>query len=106
MEFFLAFSLLGGSPAPASPGDHWFGPDKFLHFTVSALLQSVTHSALRSRGLSYSQASRAAAGVTLTVGVGKELWDLHRRDDFSLRDLTWDAIGTGTGAVIVRQLDR
>lgn len=107
MKFFLVFSLWSGpSPVPASPGDRWFGPDKLLHFTTSALIQSVTHSVLRSRGVNYANASWSAAGVTAAAGVGKELWDLKRHDDFSLRDLTWDGIGGATGAVLMRQVDR
>ena len=43
--------------------------------------------------------------MTLTAGVGKELWDRHRGGDASLRDLTWDGIGGATGAVVMRQAD-
>ncbi len=105
MHFVLVFSLWGGTK-PAEPGDRWFGPDKLWHFTASALIQSATHGVLRSRGVSYANASWSAAGVTAAAGIGKELWDLRRRDDFSLRDLAWDGIGGTTGAVLMRQLDR
>jgi putative lipoprotein len=105
MHLILAFSLWTGGPT-AQPGDRWFGRDKLFHFAASALIQSATHSALRSRGASYATASRAAAGVTVAAGVGKELWDLRRRDDFSVRDLAWDGIGGVTAAVAMRQLDR
>ena len=106
MKFFLAFTLLTGGPLPRSPQDPWLGRDKLLHFTVSALIQGAAHAALRSRGSSYGQASWGAAAVTATAGVGKELWDRHRRRDFSFRDLTWDGIGGVSGAIVVRQLDR
>ena len=107
MNFVLVFALWSGpAPTPVSPGHRWFGPDKLLHFTASALIQSVTHTALRSRGMTYANASWSAAGVTAAVGVGKELLDRHRNADFSLRDLTWDAIGGASGAVLMRHFDR
>jgi uncharacterized protein YfiM (DUF2279 family) len=56
--------------------------------------------------MTYANASWSAAGVTAAVGVGKELLDRHRHADFSLRDLTWDAIGGASGAVLMRQFDR
>lgn len=103
----FVFTLWTHHPAPApSRDDPWFGRDKLLHFTASALIQGTTHAVLRANGADYQQASRAAALATLTAGVGKELWDRHRGRDFSLRDLTWDAIGGTTAAVVVRQVDR
>lgn len=104
----LAWSFsFGGAPVPRAPSDRdpWFGRDKALHFTVSALIQGAAHAGLRWRGASYAQASWGAAGATAIAGVGKELWDRHQHRDFSLRDLTWDGIGGVTGAVIVRQID-
>lgn len=106
MKFFLAFTLFTGGPATPSPGDPWFGRDKLLHFTASAVIQGAAHAAFRSRGASYGQASWGAAAVTATAGVGKELWDRHRRRDFSFRDLAWDGIGGASGAIIARQVDR
>ena len=107
MNFVLVFALWGGpAPTPAAPGDRWFGPDKLLHFTASAVIQSVAHTTLRSRGMRYGDASRGAAGMTAAVGIGKELWDRERHADFSLRDLAWDAIGAASGAVLMRQFDR
>ena len=110
MKFYLAFTLLTGGPSrgahPPSPSDPWFGHDKFLHFTVSALIQGTAHAAFRTRGASYGQASWGAAAVTASAGIGKELWDRYQKRDFSFRDLTWDGIGGVSGAVIVRQLDR
>jgi putative lipoprotein len=109
MNLVFAFTLwagtAGGGRMP-SPQDPWFGRDKLLHFTASALIQSVAHSAFRWRGAPYERASWGAAAVTATAGIGKELWDRHRQRDFSLRDLTWDGIGGATAAVVIRQVDR
>lgn len=93
--------------APARGADPWFARDKLLHFTASALIQGAAHAALRARGADYAAASRGAAAITLTVGVGKEVWDrYHPGNDASVRDLAWDVAGGATAAVAVRQIDR
>lgn len=112
MNFALAFTLwwTPGPQAPqealAPPRDSWFGRDKAFHFVASALVQGTAHSALRATGADYGHASRGAALVTLTVGVGKEWWDRNHGGDASARDLAWDAVGGIVGAVGVRQVDR
>jgi len=122
VRFFLVFTLWTHQPAPRVPAadapaptptpaprhsarDPWFGRDKLLHFTASMLIQSAAHSVFRARGADFSQASVGAGLVTATAGIGKELWDLQGHGDASFRDLTWDAIGGASGAVLMRQLD-
>jgi putative lipoprotein len=100
----LAGSLSFGGPRRAPPADRWFAKDKFYHFTASALIQSVGHSVLRANGHAYRDAAWTAAGITLGLGVAKELWDRHDGRYVSWRDLGADAAGTGTGAVLVRQV--
>ena len=104
MKLVLFVAMFGGPQRPHE--DPWFGRDKLLHFTASAVVQCAAHAALRSTGSDYAAASRGAAVVTLTVGVSKELWDRHQGGDASLRDLAWDGIGGVSGAVVVRQVDR
>ena len=42
-----------------------------------------------------------AIGITLGFGVGREIHDKRTPGNiFSVRDLTWDAIGTGAGATV------
>lgn len=105
MQFALIFTLWTHQ-APAVPADRWLGRDKLLHFAASAVVQGASHAVLRSNGAGYGGASRGAALVTLSVGVGKEVWDSRRGGDASWRDLAWDAIGGATAAVAVRQADR
>jgi putative lipoprotein len=95
----LALLLLSGS-ASASDADPWFGPDKALHFGVSVAL-SVGGYAASSIWLD-TRTERAIAGGTfsLTLGAGKELWDLSGHGDPSWRDFTWDVIGTGVGVAL------
>ena len=100
----LAGSLSFGGPKREPPSDRWFGRDKLYHFTASAVIHSTTHSVLRANGRGYRDAAWTAAGVTLSIGVAKELWDRHSGRDVSFKDLAADAAGTGTGAILIRQL--
>ena len=95
----LACTLLAGS-ARASDTDPWFGPDKALHFGVSVALSAGGY-AVSSIWLD-TRTERAVAGGTfsLTLGAGKELWDLSGHGDPSWRDFTWDVIGTGCGVAL------
>lgn len=109
MQFALVFAIWttpGPAVLPPSARDPWFGRDKLLHFVASAAIQGTAHAVLRANGADYGRASRGAAIVTLTVGVSKEVWDHRRGGDASWRDLTWDAAGGATGAVVVRQAGR
>ena len=99
----VAGSLSFGGP-PRVPPDRWFARDKALHFTASALIQSLGHSVLRANGHAYRDAAWTAAGITMSIGVAKELWDRHDGRYISLKDLTADAAGAGTGAVLMRQV--
>jgi putative lipoprotein len=109
MRFALAFVLFSGqfgAPPERAPADPWFGRDKLLHFVGSAVLQGAGHALGRSAGLDYRDAAWTAAGVTLTVGVAKELYDRADGRFFSWRDLTADVAGGTTAAVVVRQSRR
>lgn len=95
---FLAFSLtLGGHQG----GDHWLAPDKLKHFFVSAFLESASYSAFRAARVNHHDAIVSAAGLTVGVGLAKELHDTRTGEGFSFRDLTWDAAGTAAGAALV-----
>jgi len=108
MEWFLAFSLgaapfgRASDPSP-TPEDRWFAVDKAKHVVVSAAVQGLSHRVFRANGHSYRAAAWNAATLTMTVGVGKELWDRYRGRPFSWKDLGADAVGGATGAVLIRQ---
>ncbi|HEY4103760.1 MAG TPA: hypothetical protein VGM44_07710 [Polyangiaceae bacterium] len=100
---FAAAALAAFLVAPrarASDADPWFGPDKALHFGLSAALAAGGY-AISSVWLD-TRTERAIAGGTfsLTLGAGKELWDLSGHGDPSWRDFTWDVIGTGVGLAL------
>jgi uncharacterized protein YfiM (DUF2279 family) len=82
--------------------DGWFGIDKLKHFFMSAFIESVTYSALQAAKVKHRPALGSAIGVTMAVGVARELHDRRVPGNlFSVRDLTWDAIGTTAGAVML-----
>jgi putative lipoprotein len=102
----VLFSGRFGAPPERSPEDPWLGRDKLYHFVGSAALQGAGHALGRSAGLDYREAAWTAAGLTLTAGVAKELYDRADGRFFSWRDLAADAAGGATGAVVVRQTRR
>ncbi len=110
MEFTLAFVLftspLGGPQDHQHRGDRWIARDKLLHFSASLVIQSATHSVLRANGFKYRDAAWTAGATTLAAGLSKEFWDVHVGKPFSWKDLGADAVGGGTGAVLVRQMYR
>ncbi|MBX3133793.1 MAG: hypothetical protein KF697_11345 [Pseudolabrys sp.] len=109
MKFALVFVLWSGkfgAPPERPREDPWFGKDKLYHFVGSAAIQAGGHALGRSAGLSYRDAAWTAAGLTLSVGVAKELYDRADGRFFSWRDLAADVAGGGSAAVVVRQLRR
>ncbi|MGH7603338.1 MAG: VanZ family protein [Gemmatimonadaceae bacterium] len=81
--------------------DAWFGIDKLKHFFMSVFIESVTYSALQAAHVKHRSALGGAIGVTMAVGVGREIHDSRIPGNlFSVRDLTWDAVGAAAGAVL------
>ena len=94
----LAFTLHFGA-APSS--DPWFGTDKAQHFFVSAFVQSVSFSALRSTRLSRTNSLIGATVAASAVGIGKEIFDAKHAGDPSLKDLTWDGAGIVAASLLL-----
>ncbi len=79
--------------------DLWFAKDKGDHFLVSAFLTGAGYYAARSE-MHRSDASslNVAVGFSLSMGIGKELYDRYGRGGpFSLKDLGADVLGIGLG---------
>lgn len=86
----------------SSHPDPWFGIDKVKHFFMSAFITSVSYSALQLARANHRSAVAGAVGFSMAVGVGREVHDMRVPGNlFSVRDLTWDAIGTAAGAALV-----
>jgi uncharacterized protein YfiM (DUF2279 family) len=98
---WLVFTL--GAP---DSGDRWFSSDKIQHFVSSAFVQGMGYASLRSTGISHSGALAGASGVTLAVGVAKEMKDQRRKGEFSVRDMAWDVAGAGAMSVLLTQSRR
>jgi putative lipoprotein len=100
-----AVLLLAAGPAAASDPDPWFGPDKALHFGVSAGLAAGGYAALSPLLESRSERALGGAAFSLTLGAGKELWDLAGHGDPSWRDFTWDVLGSAVGVALALGVD-
>jgi putative lipoprotein len=102
----LAVALVSRPAAAQSADpDPWWGPDKALHFTLSAVIA----------GGGYAVASiftdqrpirlAVGGGLALLAGGAKELIDLAGGGTASWKDFTWDVIGCATGLLIAFLLD-
>jgi uncharacterized protein YfiM (DUF2279 family) len=101
----LAVNLVYAQAAVAR--DSWFGIDKIKHFFMSAFIESVSYSALQAAGANHRSAMSGAIGVTAVIGVGRELHDRRNPNNhFSVKDLSWDALGAGAGVVLLSHTKR
>lgn len=73
--------------------DEWTGQDKQLHFAVSAVLGIAAYSQTHDRAQAF--------GWALAPGILKEVIDSQQDgNDFSGKDLAWDALGALAGAQV------
>ena len=101
----LAVNIIYAQAAVAR--DSWFGIDKIKHFFISAFIESVSYSALQAARANHRTALTGAIGVSAAFGVARELHDKRTPGNrFSYKDLTWDALGVGAGAVMLRHTTR
>lgn len=91
--------------AKAADPDPWLGPDKALHFGVSAGLAGGLYAVSATRFESRTPPLLIGAGATLAIGAGKELADLAGLGDPSWKDFAWDAIGTFVGLGVAYGVD-
>ncbi len=101
----LALAMAGCSAR--SHYDPWFAADKYLHFaTAGGIALGATHHMRASSDLSPAQARQRGLMVTLTLGVGKEVYDSEIRGGaFSWKDMTWNLLGGVCGAYLGSVLD-
>jgi putative lipoprotein len=85
-------------PARAEPArDPWWGPDKALHFGVSAGLAAGGYALGALVFEPPWQRALAGASLSLSAGIAKEVFDAAGSGDASFKDLAWDGLGTGVG---------
>lgn len=88
--------------APAQdPADPWFGQDKVRHALHSYAAVAFGHAMGTAAGLEADAALGGAIVVAAALGVAKEVVDRRRGGRFSVRDLVWDALGIGVGALVM-----
>lgn len=101
LNLSLGLNLLFAQAAVAK--DSWFGVDKIKHFFLSAFVTSVSFSAIQAAGANKKTAMTGALGVSLAVGVTREIYNKRTTKLFSVKDLTWDAVGTTAAAVVLNK---
>ena len=89
-------------PKPPPP-DRWLAEDKLQHFALSFAATAMTYGGAR-LAVDAETARPAAAGVAMTLGIGKELVDLRAGARFSLKDLMWDAAGVALGYTFIQRV--
>ena len=102
----LAAAVAVSLPARGQTVDDWFGADKALHFSVSALLAGGGYAGAATLTPRPEVRAGVGAGFALTLGVAKEVWDAAGGGDPSWRDLAWDALGAGVGVLSAWLVDR
>jgi putative lipoprotein len=100
-----ALLSLSATTASAQADDPWLSPDKALHFGVSAGLAGGGYGMGALVWDDFAPRIVCGAGLSLTLGIAKELFDLAGAGDASWRDLTWDLLGTTAGLLIAILLD-
>ena len=102
----ITMQLLGSARAARADGDPWFGRDKVLHVSLSAVIAGGGYAAAVPITDDRRWRLAAGAGLAIAAGAGKEISDRYDGGDASWRDFTWDVIGTATGAGIAWLIDR
>jgi uncharacterized protein YfiM (DUF2279 family) len=86
--------------------DKWFAFDKIQHFTTSLYLTTtVYYFQNREFRIAEKNSKTNSVCISLSLGIGKEIWDLHRDNHFSVKDLIADMAGTLTGLIIVNNIE-
>jgi uncharacterized protein YfiM (DUF2279 family) len=100
MKWAVMLSLSLGGPQQKGPADSWMGLDKWKHFAVCSVIESVGYGVARG-GQGHAASLRIGAAAVTVVGVGREVYDWRVKGHFSAKDLTWDALGAGTAALVL-----
>ncbi len=104
---FVATLVTAGRAEAASNNDPdpWFGRDKALHFSATALIAGGTYVLGATQFRARYPALLLGAGAGIGVGAAKEIADELGYGDPSWRDFTWDVIGTLAGLGVAWSLD-
>jgi len=85
--------------------DQWFSRDKFLHFYFSATIAGLSfHVYTDQMKRNETQGRVISVSLTALIGLGKELYDKKKKNQFSWKDLAWDGLGLAAGYLLFVQL--
>ncbi|HZO17408.1 MAG TPA: hypothetical protein VFB46_00375 [Gemmatimonadaceae bacterium] len=101
MGVVLAFALSLHAPPRLT-----VAPDKVKHFFMSAFVQSLSYTTLRTTGVDHDDALVAAGAATVALGVGKEVYDGRAGRRFDVYDLAWDLAGAAAATAVLEQSRR
>lgn len=93
-------------PVAVAPADPWLGPDKLKHFFVAAFVESVAFAGLEAVGADRNASLPAAVSAVAVVSVGREVHDRRTKGLFSIKDLTFDALGAAAAFFLLRHTQR
>jgi putative lipoprotein len=86
--------------------DPWLGPDKLKHFFIAAFVESVAFAGLEAVGADRNASLPAALTAVAVVSVGREVHDGRTKGLFSIKDLTFDALGAAAAFFLLRHTQR
>jgi putative lipoprotein len=92
--------------ARADELDPWFARDKALHFGACFTLSTGGYAGASLVTDKTPARAATGAGLALTAGIAKEVYDRYAGGDPSWRDFTWDVVGTTTGVLVAWLVDR
>lgn len=83
--------------------DSWLSPDKGYHIIGSMISTTfIGQTGQRGFTLSNQRSKYVAAGITLSLGFAKELYDSGKKNNiFSWKDLTANCVGILTGVILL-----
>ena len=102
----LSSLCLLSAPCSATERDPWWGRDKALHFSACFIFAADGYAGASVFTKREGARLAAGAGLAVTAGAAKEVYDRYAGGDASLRDLTWDVVGAATGTVVSWLVDR
>ncbi len=96
-----------GEIIKSKPDDKWFAMDKLKHFSTSFYMStSLFYTQNRVFDLKADRANRNAAGLTISLGLLKEIGDLKQKENyFSWRDLAADILGAGAAILFINGIE-
>ncbi len=102
----IALTVLSGCATASPQNDSWFGRDKVKHFLAASVISGAASAIADKQGMDNDGSFYFAFGLTLSLGAGKEAYDMKiRKTGWSWKDLAWDTLGALAGYGIVQSFD-